>query len=113
MKNLLLILTLTFTLLLVACGDKNGTQTANPDKKTILVDLGSVSAAREEGNTPEIIDTDQPAGEEEASSAEENIIDFYRDDFDSFDPGFWTVIEEKTGNLIPDQAHFQEGKPYL
>ena len=104
MKYIYLIPILIFSLFFVSCGDKDNT-VEKTSSKVELLDLSSVPVAPEVSDSPEIISDEI----EEASSVPQNKIDFYRDDFDTFDPELWTVIEEKTNNLIPNQAIFQDG----
>jgi antitoxin component YwqK of YwqJK toxin-antitoxin module len=104
MKYFPLILLLIFSLFFLSCRDNNISDVDASDK-VVLLDLSSVRIAPDVPELPKIISDES----EEASSVAQNRIDFYRDDFDSFDPEFWTVIEEKTNNLIPDQAVFQDG----
>ncbi|MDA3938430.1 MAG: hypothetical protein PF693_03850 [Spirochaetia bacterium] len=104
MKYIPLIISLLFISLFLSCGEKNIVE-LKASNKAVLLDLSSVPVAPEVPESPETkIDESQ-----EASSVPQNKIDFYRDDFDTFDPELWTVIEEKTNNLIPNQAIFQDG----
>lgn len=104
MKYIPLILSLIVSLLFLSCGDKNINET-EVSKKVVLLDLSSIPVAPEVPEFPKIISAES----EETSSIPQNKIDFYRDDFDTFDPELWRVIEEKTNNLIPNQAIFQDG----
>jgi len=115
MRNITLIIGLIFSLFLLGCGNKNEKENeiapspkAEKAYKAELLDLSSIPIAPDKGYLPETISEEMVASNE-ASSVEQLPIDFYRDDFDSFDPEFWTVIEEKTGNLIPNQAIFKDG----
>ncbi len=104
MKYISLIPILLFSLLFISCGDKSNT-VEKASTKVVLLDLSSVPVAPEVSESLEIENDES----EEASSVPQNKIDFYRDDFDTFDPEFWTVIEEKTNKLIPNQAKIKDG----
>lgn len=90
----------------VISGCGNGKEVKNIESKIKLLDLGSVPVYS--GEIPPL--TEDPDVKEPVNQASEKTTEkIYRDDFNSFDPAFWTVIEEKTNNLVPEKAGIDNG----